>query len=1225
MSSVTTWGLNHATGWTRPSGSTNPIDPAGTVNEYGSLYDPLAYAGYPCHYSAHYKNLLGWLPAANVAVIDSTTVSNVRIYAHDGGSLNPARKYAIRIPTSVSDATTPGGRDYWLETRTIFNPSVPANKRDGLIVKWGDQIGSPEGSCDLDLTPNSLPDNNTLDDFADAILTVGTTFADPWQAPAGSNRITVTPVASGGTGADKWVDVAITTPDANLSALSFSAGALSPAFAPATASYDVTAVGATSTTVTATAAAGATIQVRTNGGGYTSLTSGVASSALTLVGGPNVIDVKVTNGGWTRTYTATMATLQAFPAVAGSLGAIPDDRLPPALEGSPRNVQFTVSGLSGSLTNVAVNFTLNPAHVYGSDVVVKLIAPNGTTTHTVMALDHLNDNTDLAGPYTFADDATVPISTALSAVSGGTAASGRYRTQNDSNTPTSMLPAFSALSGAALNGTWTLRFTDRYGGDSGGVGAAIFFLATTGAPAAPEIAVEQPAGTNLNTGATVTYGNQTVGVASTAKTFTIKNTGSAALTVSSVSVTGGNAADFTVNTTGMATSVPATTGSTSFTVTFNPSAVGARNTTLRIVNNDSDEGTFDLLLTGSGVSNNADLSALTTTAGALSPAFAAATTSYSASVPNATTSVTVTPAKADTGATLQVRANGGAYASVASGAASGNLALNVGANTINILVTAEDTTTIKTYTLNVTRGAPALTGSPITPAAVITTSQWSVAGDGSKENMINNSGLSGAGADPTKLHDASGSAATMWHAGPNAGGISGGATGNPPEVTTQAVEFDLGANYDLSGAHVWNMNQAGVTGRGVRGVQILISTTISGAFTALTTTEFTQGAGAAGLAAQVVPFTGATNVRRVRFAIQSAWSGAASEYVGLSEVRFQGTVSLSTNADLSALTTTAGALTPAFAAATLSYSTPNVPNATASVTVTPTVADANATVKVNTVTVASGSASGPINLAVGANAITIEVTSQSGATKTYTLNVTRNAPAGLVTFAGTNPGAIPDNNPTGRDILFNVTGTPGVVKTVSTQFTFNPAHTYLSDLRIQLISPSGTVAWIYESSETRSNNVAGPYTIADTGAASLHMASNGLANTDTLASITYQAANGATLLSLNLVFGGTDPNGTWRLRFTDLGADDTGSVSQASLTLTTGAPGKAVLTTLANGHTVLSLTEADPSANYDLQRSADLQTWSLLQSKTTNASGATTHTDTAPPATRSFYRFVPRP
>jgi CARDB len=178
----------------------------------------------------------------------------------------------------------------------------------------------------------------------------------------------------------------------------------------------------------------------------------------------------------------------------------------------------------------------------------------------------------------------------------------------------------------------------------------------------------------------------------------------------------------------------------------------------------------------------------------------------------------------------------------------------------------------------------------ITPTAVVTTSQWVNLNAGVRGKMIDGSGLNGVGPELLQTHDQLATAETMWHAGPDAGGISGGATGNPPVVNGQAVEFDLGANYDLTAAHIWNMNQAGSVSRGVRHMQILVSSSTTAAFTPLVNAELNQGTGLAGLPAQVVSLGGTSNVRRVRFSIQSAWSGATHDYVGLSEVRFQGTL-----------------------------------------------------------------------------------------------------------------------------------------------------------------------------------------------------------------------------------------------------------------------------------------------------------------------------------------------
>lgn len=108
-------------------------------------------------------------------------------------------------------------------------------------------------------------------------------------------------------------------------------------------------------------------------------------------------------------------------------------------------------------------------------------------------------------------------------------------------------------------------------------------------------------------------------------------------------------------------------------------------------------------VTVSALSSNALLSALSLSSGTLSPVFASATTAYSARVLRPSDSITVTPTVADSTATVQVRVNGGAYAAVTSGSASAALALNLGSNTIDVLVTAQDGTTTMTYTTTVTR------------------------------------------------------------------------------------------------------------------------------------------------------------------------------------------------------------------------------------------------------------------------------------------------------------------------------------------------------------------------------------------------------------------------------------------------------------------------------------------------------------------------------------------
>ena len=95
---------------------------------------------------------------------------------------------------------------------------------------------------------------------------------------------------------------------------------------------------------------------------------------------------------------------------------------------------------------------------------------------------------------------------------------------------------------------------------------------------------------------------------------------------------------------------------------------------------------------------SADLKSLAISSGSLAPAFAPGTTAYTVNVAYDVSSETVTPTAADPKAVIKV--NG---AVVASGTASGPIALSTGSNTITAAVTASDGTTTKAYTITITR------------------------------------------------------------------------------------------------------------------------------------------------------------------------------------------------------------------------------------------------------------------------------------------------------------------------------------------------------------------------------------------------------------------------------------------------------------------------------------------------------------------------------------------
>ena len=109
------------------------------------------------------------------------------------------------------------------------------------------------------------------------------------------------------------------------------------------------------------------------------------------------------------------------------------------------------------------------------------------------------------------------------------------------------------------------------------------------------------------------FGSVAVAGGTSAHTFTITNSGNATLNLTGtprVTIGGANAADFTL-TTDAATSVAPSGGTTTFTVTFDPSANGLRTATISIANDDADENPYDFAIQGTGaVSPEMDVSGL---------------------------------------------------------------------------------------------------------------------------------------------------------------------------------------------------------------------------------------------------------------------------------------------------------------------------------------------------------------------------------------------------------------------------------------------------------------------------------------------------------------------------------------------------------------------------------------------------------------------------------------
>jgi hypothetical protein len=116
---------------------------------------------------------------------------------------------------------------------------------------------------------------------------------------------------------------------------------------------------------------------------------------------------------------------------------------------------------------------------------------------------------------------------------------------------------------------------------------------------APEIDVQQPAGSNLvSSTSKISFGTAKTTSTGIVRTFTIRNTGTTKLTGISFSKSGTHQNDFTVTQSNLREVAPG--ASATFTVTFKPAATGSRTASIRIASNDRDENPFIINLAGEG-------------------------------------------------------------------------------------------------------------------------------------------------------------------------------------------------------------------------------------------------------------------------------------------------------------------------------------------------------------------------------------------------------------------------------------------------------------------------------------------------------------------------------------------------------------------------------------------------------------------------------------------------
>lgn len=289
--------------------------------------------------------------------------------------------------------------------------------------------------------------------------------------------------------------------------------------------------------------------------------------------------------------------------------------------------------------------------------------------------------------------------------------------------------------------------------------------------------------------------------------------------ITSVAVTG----EFTYAVTGNTNPAAITAAVSSGNLVLTPLASGEATITVEATNLDG--FTVSQSFSVDVISNVATLSSLTPSQGSLTPAFTPANGAYAVSVPYTATGITLTPTLTEAHASVTV--NG---VPVISGSPSATLPLQVGANAVNLLVTAEDGTTTKPYTVTVTRlTSEPLIGSPSSAdvGTVTATLGGEVSADGGAS--ISESGVVYARTSVNGNPAIGGTGVTKVAVSPATGSFTVPVTGLSPGVAYSFRAYSInsvGTGYSAAGTFTTEASEPGLSSP--TSSAVLISTAILG-------------------------------------------------------------------------------------------------------------------------------------------------------------------------------------------------------------------------------------------------------------------------------------------------------------------------------------------------------------------------------------------------------------
>ena len=598
--------------------------------------------------TGHASATVTYLDASDTALTDADTASTdsfevdlseganvikVKVTAAEGAAL---KTYTVTVTRAAASTDATLGA-LSLSPGTL-NPAFAS-----AGTSYTASVGYPVSRVTLSATASDAGATIAyLDGSDDALTDADTASTDSFEVDLseGANVIKVQVTAENGTTVKTYtvtVTRAAASTDATLGALALSPGTLNPTFASADTSYTASVVYAVSRVTVSPTTNYSNAGIAYLDGSDDALTDADTASTdsfeVDLSEGANVIKVQVTAEDATTTETYTVTVTRAAPSTDATLSAL----------------SLSSGTLSPMFASAHTSYTASVVYA------VSRVTVSPTTNYSNATIAYLDGSDDA---LTDADTAStgsfeVDLSEGANVIKVKVTAEDGATTETYTVTVTRAAPSTDATLGALALSPGTLNPT--------------FSPADTSYTASVVYAVSR-----VTVATTTNYSN--AGIA-------YLDGSDDALTDADTSSTGSFEVDLSEGANVIKVKVTAEDGATT--------------------------ETYTVTVTRAAPSTDATLSALALSRGTLSPMFASAHTSYTASVVYAVSRVTVAPTKNQATATIAYLDGSDDALTDADTSSTGSFEVDLseGANVIKVQVTAEDATTTETYTVTVTRAA----------------------------------------------------------------------------------------------------------------------------------------------------------------------------------------------------------------------------------------------------------------------------------------------------------------------------------------------------------------------------------------------------------------------------------------------------------------------------------------------------------------------------------------